>query len=111
MNFKEQLVQDLDVFINSDEFADNVSITALEVTADVDVLEDRYRLQERIKNEYTGIAIGEVLFFTKVSNWIETFGRLPNYGDKIRYNSKFYSVFEATENKGLLEVVLQRGAV
>jgi hypothetical protein len=98
--FKDQLISDLDIFINQDEFSGfhNVGGRQLLVTVDND------RLKERSKKEYDGVSVGEILFFVKALDY----GELPEVETPLIFNGRQMYVFDAREDLGMYEIILSQ---
>ncbi|TGE36883.1 hypothetical protein E4K67_17440 [Desulfosporosinus fructosivorans] len=100
MSFKDQLTKDLDVFLNTDEFAELHAINGVELVCTV----DNDQLKERSKKEYDGIAAGELLFFVKKADY----GIRPEEGTPVIFDGRQMYVFNAREDTGMYEIILSQ---
>lgn len=100
MVFKDQLISDLDIFLNPDEFSDAHSIDGRMLT----ILVDEDQLKERSKKEFDGISIGEILFFVKKADY----GSRPEEGTPVIFDDRQMYVFNARENMGMYEIILSQ---
>lgn len=97
--FKDYLQQDLNTFINLDEFATVHNIGGRELS----VVVDNDKLSQRTQRDYEGIYVGDLLFFI---NALE-FGVRPKPETVILFDSKPYTVFDAQEDNGVYEIILK----
>lgn len=99
--FKEFLMQDLDnVFFNEDEFCDEHFIDGKKKM----IIIDNDRLMERSKKEFEGLSIGEILYFIKAKD----FGELPEQGTPQTFDGRIMYVFNAREDNGVYEIILNQ---
>lgn len=106
MNFKEYIKDDIDkVFIRSDEFADTVKING----ADVKVVEDSDKLETRIKEDYNGLIIGDVLFYISADEYakIPRVSPIPNTNMGLSYNGLPSTVINVAKESGIYEIILR----
>lgn len=99
-NLKDFMKDDLNVFINGDEFAEAVNIDGV----DHIVVIDEDLLKERTKEEYLGITTGMVLYYIPVS----AFSQKPSVGDSQMFNYQYYLVEDINENGGMYEITLSQ---
>lgn len=106
MNFKEHVANDISkTFINMDEFAVIKNINGV----DVELVEDSDRLEYRIKENYNGLVIGDVLFYISESEYakIPRVSRTPTSNQAISYNGKPATIIEVGELDGIYEIIIQ----
>lgn len=100
-NFKDFLMKDLDnVFFNDDEFSEEHNINGKNMTVSI----DNDRLMERSKKEFEGLSVGEILYFVKAND----FGELPEQGTPQTFDGRMMSVFNAREDTGVYEIILNQ---
>ncbi|MEC1744124.1 hypothetical protein [Schinkia azotoformans] len=101
MNFKEQIKNDVDVFLNFNEFAEPRIIDGREINVIID--EDVLKTKSRNKSEqYDGVYLEEILIYVKAVD----FDECPVYGQRMKVDRKFYYVNNCTESAGMLEITL-----
>ena len=102
---KEYIGKDLEVFINSDEFAENVVVNGQTVK----VMIDNDRLSQKIVKEYDGMVIGDILFFISKEEYekIHHVSGKPKPNEAIVFDGKPCVIVSVTHNLGLMEFVLQ----
>ena len=105
MNFKEYVAKDIDTFINLDEFSELIAINGVEVK----VVEDHEKLEYKIKKDYDGLIIGDVLFYIKNSEC----SKIPNMNPPktnvaISYKGIPSVITNVSEDMGIYEIILQR---
>lgn len=93
-------MNDMDVFLNVTEFGETVKIDG----RDVVVVIDNDRLSQKIQKDYDGIAVGDILYYARSSD----FPKKPRLRDVQHFNSNLCTVFDIKEDSGILEVILQR---
>jgi hypothetical protein len=103
MNFKEYTNQDLQVFINLNEFADTHTIDGRTLT----VIVDNDRLMERSQKEYDGAYIGEILYFVNAAEY----GVLPETEAIQTFDGQCYYVASAKSEMGMYEIILKGNAI
>lgn len=107
MNFKEYVQHDIcNTFVNQDEFASEVLING----ASVKVVEDKDQLLYRIKKNYDGLVVGDILFFISLEEWgkIPHVSKTPKVHEAVSYNGKPCTIVEVSPQEGLFEVLLQK---
>jgi hypothetical protein len=101
MSFKEFVVQDLQAFINADEFATAHNIDG----RTLNVIVDNDRLIQRSKKEFDGITVGELLYFVEVS----AFGsERPKPRNSQNFDKRLMYVFDVREYDGIYEIILSQ---
>lgn len=106
MNFKEYIANDvIDTFMNNDEFAETKRINGVDVL----VVEDSDKLERRIKKDYDGLVIGDVLFYISNDEYckIPRVARTPSAGMALHYDGKPSTVMNVGEQSGIFEIILQ----
>lgn len=106
MNFKEYVANDIvNTFVNNDEFAVDAKINGVVVN----VIEDSNQLEYRIKENYGGLIIGDVLFFISEEEYakIPRVTNPPNTNQAINYNGKPATIVDVGRYDGMYEIILQ----
>ena len=107
MNFKEYIQHDINsTFVNLDEFASTVQINGVSVN----VVEDEDQLQNRIKKNYDGLVVGDILFFISKEEYskIPHVSLYPTANDAVNYNGRACLIIETNEQDGMYEIILQK---
>lgn len=99
MNFKELLKEDLNVFINPDEFGEDHIID----NKIVNIIVDNETLKDRNRKEYDGIVQAEILYFAKKENLLKE----PIPESVQMFDGIPYIIFDAKLDEGVYEVILQ----
>lgn len=102
MAFKDYLAEDLDVFNNSDEFADTHEIEYSEITCtiDTDVLQERSGADEFGMNE------SNIRVFAKTSDLDQADIIDVGFGGHLNIDGVEYVVQSWHENMGMTEILL-----
>lgn len=106
MKFKEHIIEDINnTFVNANEFAEEKNINGVNVL----VVEDSDELEHRIKANYNGLIIGDVLFFISFSEYkkIPRVNKTPTSNMAIRYDGIPSTVIQVNKMDGMWEIVLQ----
>lgn len=106
MNFKEYIENDIEVtFMNNEEFAEGKRINGVTVT----VVEDSDELERRIKTDYQGLIIGDVLFFISADEYakIPRVSTIPTAGMALNYEGKPSTVINVGKLSGVYEIILR----
>lgn len=107
MMFKEYVQHDIgSTFGNETEFASKANINGVEVT----ITEDNDQLLYRIKKNYDGLVVGDILFFISEEEYskIPNVSPIPSANEGIKYNGKPCLVIEANKQEGMYEIILQK---
>lgn len=107
MNFKEYVANDIpNTFINDSEFAEIVSIN----NTDVYVVEDSDKLLYRIKKDFDGLVVGDVLFFISKEEYakIPMLMNPPTANQAINYKGIASTIVNVAENMGVYEIIIQK---
>lgn len=107
MTFKEHIQHDIgNTFVNDSEFAMAVKINGVSVK----VVEDKDQLLYRIKKNYDGLVVGDVLFFITLEEYkkIPHVSEIPSVNDAINYNGRPCLITDVTSQEGLYEITLQK---
>lgn len=104
--FKEYVSKDIDIFINLDEFSETVKIN----NVDVKVVEDYDKLEYRIKKNYDGLIIGDVLFYISELEYakIPKVPKIPKTDVAVTYNGAPCLIMNVNKQMGVYEIILQR---
>lgn len=107
MTFKEQIAMDnKNVFMNQDEFAETHTINGVEMpcTIDNNELIDREKRYQYKKSLYAdGIYLKQLLIYVRA----EDFGPLPAIGRVITVDKKTYIVSDAINEDGIYSLCLE----
>ena len=106
MNFKEYVANDIaNTFVNDDEFAVDAKINGVVVK----IVEDSDKLEYRIKENYEGLIIGDVLFYISEEEYakIPRVTKTPNTNQSINYNGKPATIVDVGRYDGMYEIILQ----
>lgn len=107
MMFKEYVQHDIEsTFVNLEEFASSVYING----ASVNVVEDKDQLLYRIKKNYDGLIVGDVLFFISADEWakIPHVSDPPSVNDAVNYNGRACLIVDVNPQDGVYEITLQK---
>lgn len=98
--FKDIIAQDMNIFMNSNEFAEPHIING----RTFNIVIDNDHLQERSKKEYDGISVGELLYFVAVNEY----GNPPAVDEYQAFDNRPMRVFDVREDMGMYEIILKR---
>lgn len=107
MMFKEYVQHDIDnAFVNLTEFASEVVINSIPVK----VVEDKDQLLYRIKKNYDGLIVGDILFFISEEEYrkIPNVSKIPSVNEAVNYNGRPCLITDVTKQDGLYEIILQK---
>ena len=96
---KDQFTSDLDFFFNSDEHASEHNIDGNIII----VIEDNDQLVKRSKLEYSGVIVGDLLYYAKVSDFLTR----PKPDEVQTYDGNPYTVFDCRDDEGVYEIILK----
>ena len=105
--FKEYVKQDIgNTFINQTEFASEVNING----AIVSVVEDKDQLLYRIKKDYDGLIVGDILFYISLEEYakIPRVSQTPTVNEAVSYNGRPCTITDVTAQDGVYEITLQK---
>ncbi|WP_459482109.1 hypothetical protein [Clostridium saccharoperbutylacetonicum] len=102
MDFKELIRNDLNIFINPDEFGESHVIDG----KIVNVIVDEETLKDRNQKEYDGIVQADVLYFAKEQD----LPKVPRPKSVQLFDGVPYEIFDAKLDNGVFEVILQANA-
>lgn len=101
MKFKDTVAADIDnVFLNVDEFAEDVNIdgNSVKIVMDSDLLKEL-----KLSNNGEGLASSELLFHVKKDN----LGFVPFVGQDITFNGKLYYIKSIpADDEGLYTITI-----
>lgn len=101
--FKDMLANDIDaVFLNSNEFADEVQINGVPMVVSVDAEKLKFYNQQQ---ELDG-NIGDIFYFVSAKAYAEKLGRRPQAGEAQMFNRFPCTVASVSDTNGMLSVVL-----
>ena len=104
--FKDYVADDIkNTFFDLGEFAEEVEINGAKVL----VVEDSERLDYKIKKDYEGLIIGDVLFYISTEEYskIPRVRSIPTTNQAINYNGKPCTIINANKESGVYEIILQ----
>lgn len=105
--FKEYVQRDIgNTFFNQEEFAIEVNING----AKVSVVEDKDQLLYRIKKDYDGLIVGDILFYISADEYakIPRVSATPTVHEAVSYNGRPCTIIEVNPQEGLYEITLQK---
>lgn len=91
---------DMNLFLNLDDFGSLHTIDGRQLS----VVLDTDQLMKRIRREYDGLSVGEILYFVKASDY----GERPEQGAVQVFDGKIMYVFNCKEDHGMYEIILQQ---
>lgn len=104
-SFKEQVADDLGVFINVDEFAETHTVNGAAVQAVLEGLTTKEYVQRTGRNAYfEGIGARMVILHIRKTD-------IPPvaHGNIIDLDSEMYSIVDVTDDMGILTLTLEAG--
>ena len=103
---KKHIANDIEkVFLNPNEFADDVLINGKSIKV---VVDNDQRSYEGVREEMDR-GVGNILFFANKETWRSTYGSIPREGDALMFNSLPCTVMRATDRNGVLSISLDYG--
>ncbi len=111
MSFKDTLTRDISsVFLNTEEFADEVFIDMGGGRQKITVSLDNEAMSHNASLEELDRTSGIIVFFVSAAEFKDKFGVLPNAGDALRFNTVPCTVIKAPDTCGVLAVTLEFSA-
>lgn len=107
MALKEYIQNDIEnTFVNDSEFASPVNINGVSVN----VVEDKDQLLYRIKKNYDGLVVGDILFFISREEYakIPRVSAIPSVREAISYNGRPCTIVDVTSQEGIYEITLEK---
>lgn len=107
MSFKEYVQHDIgSTFVNLTEFASEVNINGVAVS----VVEDKDQLLYRIKKNYDGLVVGDILFYISEEEYskIPHVSPTPTANEAVNYNGRPCLIVDVTAQEGMYEITLQK---
>ena len=104
MSFKDAIKADLDIFVETEEFAEVVNIDGIECKAQY--LNHTADKSNRQSETFAGL-YGEFseLYF-KTEPYLEQHKKLPHRGDTVVVNGERYEVTKAEDELGIMHLIL-----
>lgn len=102
MNFKDILENDLNIFLNTSEFAGIHKINGVSFSITV----DHEKLKERHTKDFDGLIVGDILYFVKVKDILLKFLKPPKIGDAQMFDKKPCEIVDIKEDEGIFEIIL-----
>ncbi len=107
MMFKEYVQHDIgNTFVNDSEFAISVNINGVFVK----VIEDKDQLLYRIKKNYDGLVVGDILFYISMEEYkqIPRLSEIPIVNEALSYNGRPCVITDVNHQEGMYEITLQK---
>jgi len=104
--FKEYVFNDIsNVFINVDEHGETAELNG----ATVNIVQDNDRLAYKIRKDYDGLIVGDILFYISSVEYakVKAVHNPPRADDVVTYNGKPATITSVVSNVGIYEIVLQ----
>lgn len=99
---QDYFASDLNVFLNTDEFAEVHNIDGIDLPAVID--SDEMKTYSNNKSEqYDGIYAGRLVVYVEAAGLPDR----PVFDQQIRLDGSLYLVVECTEDNGILKIVLE----
>lgn len=102
MSFKDAIYADLDIFVETDEFAEIISIDGIELPAQV--IKSTQEKSQRLQEQFDGLHGDFVTIYFKAEPFLTARGKLPAKGDWILLANKRYDVIFSQEELGIIKV-------
>ena len=104
-SFKEQVADDIDVFLNMDEFAEEHDLNGTVTVAIVQspTAKERFSGIARSYDVYDGITGTDVVVYCKANALSE----IPTEGQRFTLDSEIYLVSQCVDEMGVLSITLQ----
>lgn len=103
MSFKDAIYADLDIFVETDEFAEIISVDGIELAAQV--LKHTEEKSQRLQEQFDGLHGDFVTIYFKAEPFLAARGKLPAKGDWILIDNRRYDVAFSQEELGIIKVV------
>lgn len=104
-NFKHYLYSDIpNVFVNIEEHGDVAQINGVSIN----LVWDGDTLEYKIKKDYPGLILGDVLFFISVDEWekVPKVSHPPKSDEAILIDGRHATITNVKENAGLYEITI-----
>lgn len=103
--FKEYVAEDINTFVDPDEFGEKAKLNGVTVN----IVPDKEQMDYKIKKDYDGLIIGDILFFISAEEYkkIPRMSRPASAGDALLFNGRPATVVSCTEMSDLYEIILQ----
>lgn len=102
MTFKDIIRNDIDLFVNQDEFADIHLIDGKEMPVMIDNNEQVER-EKRMTQHMDGIYKKQMLIYVKKSDY----GVLPAIGKILNLDGRVYKIMDAIDEDGIFSISLE----
>lgn len=102
MTFKDIIRNDIDLFVNQDEFADMHLIDSKEMPVMIDNNEQVER-EKRMTQHMDGIYKKQMLIYVKKSDY----GVLPAIGKILNLDGRVYKIMDAIDEDGIFSISLE----
>lgn len=103
MTFKEQLAADRDIFLSSDEFAEEVTIDGVRLTGQISAYTaDK---SERLNQQFDGLHGDWLVVYFKADAYTAQRTRLPVQGQWALINGRRFDVVSCAEQGGICKLV------
>lgn len=103
--FKEYVAEDINTFVDPDEFGEKAKLNGVTVN----IVPDKEQMDYKIKKDYDGLIIGDILFFISAEEYkkIPRMSRPASAGDALMFNGKPATVVSCNEMSGMYEMILK----
>lgn len=102
MSFKDAIYADLDIFVETSEFAELIEIDGIEVAAQV--LKHTEEKSQRLQEQFDGLHGDFVTIYFKSEPFITQRGKLPAKNDWVLIDGRRYDVVFSQEELGIIKV-------
>ena len=105
MGFRDHVAKDMANIMNTNEFAETVVING----TSIDAIEDGDDLQKRIRTDYEGMMVGDLLLHVTESEWekVPRVSHPPRQGEAVNIKNRPATVFTSSRTMGMLDIVFQ----
>ena len=102
--FKEMLQADLAIFINLEEFSEEITLDG--VTLPAQITTSTKEKSARLSENFQGLHGDFITVYFKTADYCAARKRLPNYGEYVILNGKRYVVESSSDEGGIAKLVL-----
>lgn len=103
MRLKEQLAVDLATFLNVDEFAEEVELDGVKLTAQISP--HTAEKSERLTETFAGLHGDFVTIYFKTAAYVSVKGKLPVQGQWCLVNGRRFDVMSCAEQGGVTKLL------
>ena len=102
--FKDDLIADIETFLNEEEFAEKITVDGVELKAVKS--ESTAEKSSRQNQNFAGLFGDFTNIYFKTDDYLATRKRLPNHGEYSIINGKRYVVETCADEGGICKLVL-----